>query len=176
MKIKITSNFTFKEMTSEQVEKKKRQYRAVALHIQDVLQRLELGESEATFEIVKKIIANNENSGIHVLLIALTDMSRVFIKKWLPIIVSFLSGILCNMLSDGNYNWDVILEIASITIVFWAFGFGMDICFSGNKGETRYKLCILKEMTYEQYKVLIKANRKENCLLEEIDRTKITQI
>ena len=90
----------------------------------------------------------------------------------MPIIISFLFGVLSNMLNCEPYCQENIQNVAVWAFSLSVFDLAGNILISAMKGETRFHIRVLKEMTFEQYQLLMNDVKRKNCLCEELDKTK----
>ncbi len=149
----IKSGFgNFRKYEKKNLKKKENQYRAVALKIEEVINEMGYPKSEGGFELAKVYLINNEEMSLWLLVKnAFKELVADF-KEWIPIVISFLLGILADNIADLTFTM-----FCSSLVIILALGFMSNCIVKALSDNLEYlHLRILKEMTYAEYQVLIK--------------------
>lgn len=158
-----------KKNESKKIKKKFEQYQDIALDIQNTLLELNLEQNEITFQLAKKITIDRQISGFYTIGNTIKEIIRILLSKYIPLIISFISGTLLTQIAFAPNEKYRILQIVLFLIIV---GLGLDICVSGDESVKTYPLRIIKDMTYEEYTTLTKTSQNINCSSEKIDSTK----
>lgn len=146
----------FRKYDDEYIQLKKDQYTDVATRINDVIQRSGYGVDEGGFSLSKKWLLNNERMS---LITALGEAGRTLmndLSKWVPIFISFILGVLTSYFTNqeefsiANLPWVLFL-----VIIFLGFCMEIGLKYASEKIE-KLHIRILEEMTFSEYKVLIR--------------------
>lgn len=159
--------YDFRDYSENYLQKKQEQYNYVAHKVQKVINECGYEESEASFELAKKWLLNNENLSI---IQGVGDAIRElleYISKWLSTMVGFVLGVLTTLLSN-DMEKTFIENFWGYVVFILAIGFALDLLVKTSCTRIE-KLCvrIMKEMTYSQYKLLIDAEKNKKSKKQE---------
>lgn len=149
--VKRKKYMKFRKYSDKYVENKMMQYEVVVSEVDRVLEKVGLENNEASFEIAKDLILNNEEMSIwKAIKLAIKDFFCV-LNEWIPIVASFLLGLFTEKISNNPVNkkyWVVVLLIVMlgyiIHIVLKCISEPMD----------KLNIRILKNLSYNKYKSL----------------------
>lgn len=156
----------FEECSSEYFQANIQRYHEVVKIIEDGFTKSGLKENEDMFEIVKRLIRNNQMiSKKSLLFYVLKRIIEVLLNQWFPIVSGFFVGVGTYIACDAS----VLVKTDAVSqIVFGVLGISLLLmifffCIEFGRGEDDRPLAVrlLDEMTFKQYIEFKNMNQKQ---------------
>ena len=141
----------FRKCTKEYLDLKKNQYIEVARYISDTMKTAKMEECEGSFELVKQMIINNESLLWYRLIAAALCEQLKSILPWIAVVVAVMSDVI-----REEFNLETNMLLAVLLVVFFVAISIEAVIKSVSDRTDALNLRILKDMSYEQYEVLVK--------------------